>query len=361
MKVFYDDQVFTWQPRGGVSRYFVELMKAYRSDDAYGIEVATPRLWTKNDHLVDAGMGRRLPQPLGRRKEIHRIANLVRRAGTRADIVHHTYYAGSYLLQHPGRWRVVTVYDMIPERFPQLFARGNPHLAKQKFVAQADLILCISEATRQDLLDIYGVPAAPVVVTALGVDPCFRPGVPRPSGLPERYVLFVGDRVGYKDFDVLAIAFAATQDPAVHLLAVGGGGWSDRERTFLDALGIASRVHQRTLGDRDLAGAYAHALCFVFSSRYEGFGLPTLEAMASGCPTILADASSHPEVGGTAAMYFPAHDHCTLTRLLDEVTGDSDLRSRLTMAGLERARAFSWSRTAHSTAQAYGRLVDPSR
>jgi len=358
VKVFYDDQVFTWQPRGGVSRYFMELMKAYRTDDSYGVDVTTPPLWTKNSHLVEAGMGRRLPGLLARRKEVHRAFNLLRRRASKPDLVHHTYYAGSYLRQHPARLRVVTVYDMIPERLPELFPRGNPHLDKRTFVERADLVLCISEATRHDLVDIFGTPSAPVVVVPLGVDPGFRQGLPLPFGLPDRYVLFVGDRVGYKDFDVLASAFTATEDLGVHLVAVGGGDWTDEERARLEQLGIGERSHQMTLREADLAGAYANALCFVFPSRYEGFGLPTLEAMASGCPTILPRSSSHPEVGGEAALYFPPGDDAALASLINQVIGDELLRTRLTWAGRQQASTFGWDLTAARTATAYASLLD---
>lgn len=357
MKVYFDEQAFTLQSRGGVSRYFVELMKAFRSDGSYRIEVTTPRLWSANEHLIDAGMGRRLPDPPSHRKEVHRAANLLLRGAGIPDLVHHTYYARGYLRQHRARARVVTVYDMIPELFPKLFPRGNPHLDKRKYVARADLIVCISEATRKDLVDIYGTPSARTVVTPLGVDPEFQPGATRPPGLPDRYVLFVGDRVGYKDFVVLAKAFAATSDPHVHLVAVGGGAWRDVERALLERLGIAARSHQRTLSDADLAGAYANALCFVFPSRYEGFGLPTLEAMACGCPTILVHSSSHPEVGGSAALYFPPEDDAELTRLLDRVVGDDARRDQLASAGLAQARTFGWDRTARLTADAYVSLV----
>ena len=268
------------------------------------------------------------------------------------DLIHHTYYDRKYLRR--ANFRVVTVYDMIPELFPHLFPRGNPHRDKREFVEAADLVLCISDATRKDMNEVYGTIQAPVVVTPLGVDPRFHASAGRCEKLPEHYLLFVGDRAGYKDFWVLAEALAATALPReVTLVAVGGGPLRPAESARLQQLGLQRRVVQLPLTDGELAGAYAHALTFVFPSRYEGFGLPTLEAMASGCPTIVTSESSHPEVGGDAVRYFSAGEVGELAILLEQVAGDEALRADLTRRGVARAATFSWAETANRTARAY--------
>lgn len=353
LRVLYDDQVFTWQPRGGISRYFVELLKAFQGP-GYGVQATTSAWWTQNQHLREMGRGRGLPGIAGRRKEVLQLANRLSNPRRRGhDILHHTYYDRRYL-KAATSFRVVTVYDMIPELFPQLFPRGNPHQDKREFVQAADLVLCISDATKRDLEKFYGAVDAPVVVTPLGVDPLFRPAASAAAQVAAPYLLYVGDRAGYKDFRVLAEAFAeADLPPNVRLLTVGGGPLRAHESAHLQQLGITGRVVQRRLDDRGLADAYANALAFVFPSRYEGFGLPTLEAMASGCPTILTAESSHPEVGGPAARYFPAGDVTQLARLLEQVAGDETLRAQLIGLGLVRAAQFSWAQTARHTAQAY--------
>lgn len=355
MKVVFDDQIFLMQPRGGISRYFVELMRAYRSDAAMGVELDTRPLWTRNHHLLDAGMGRRLPTGWGQRRRVLRAANRFHRTRGRPNVVHHTYFDRNYLRSgKPDSIRAVTVYDMIPEIYPEMFPDGNPHMDKRAFVERADLIFCISEATKGDLVRIYGQPEAPIVVTPLGVEGTFRPDASQWHGLPERYVLFVGNRGGYKDFAVLAEAFANCAFPAdISLLVVGGGPFGTGEERLLGNLGLSPRTHRVEIGDAELAGAYAHALCYVFPSRHEGFGLPTLEAMASGCPTILAATSSHPEVGGDAALYFPPGDVYELSRLLGELEASPERRAERRAAGLLQAAAFSWQDTARRTAAAY--------
>ena len=149
-------------------------------------------------------------------------------------------------------------------------------------------------------------------------------------------------------------AFAAADLPTeITLLTVGGGAIQSDESERLQKLGLLQRTAHTQLDDRGLATAYARALVFVFPSRYEGFGLPTLEAMASGCPTILSSESSHPEVGGDAARYFSAGDVVGLAQSLEEVSANEVLRAELGRLGIARAATFQWGETARRTAEAY--------
>ncbi len=331
LAVYFDDQVFSIHSGGGISRYFVELMRTFRDHSEFGVQIAGHRMWTRNDYVVESGFGRRLP--LSPRLAVYpaRLLNRLTWRGGGAQIIHHTYYDRRYRGRfRDGFLRVVTVVDMIPELFPDLFPGGNPHLAKREYVDAADPVLCISESTRRDLMDVYGAPAVPTVVTPLAADDGFRPGHLRPSGFPARYVLFVGSRSLYKDFDVLGEAFAGARlPPEVALVAVGGGSFTPREESLLRSWGIERRVLQIECDDADLRGAYSNAECVVFPSRHEGFGLPTLEAMASGCPVILADSSSHVEVGGVAANFFTPGESGELGHVLESLVGNDELRLKL--------------------------------
>lgn len=360
MRVTFDDQIATSQTHGGISRYFSELIKEFVSDRVLGVH-ADPPTYVRSMHYLTAGLGRSLPGTFGRHARPLRAANravsLLRTI--RPEIVHHTYYDAAYLERYADApFQVTTIYDMIPELLPGFFPHGNPHRDKRAFVESANLILCISESTKRDLISVYGVQRAPIVVTPLGVDPVFSPTRPRIAALPQQYILYVGTRTGYKDFFVLAEAFAQTPLPAsgIVLVAIGGGAFSPDEWGEFRRLGIEERVNQVALADNELASAYGHALCFVYPSRYEGFGLPTLEAMASGCPTVLARSSSHPEVGGDAAVYFPPEHVGGLAAVLDRVGQDADQRQAMRVAGLRRAASFTWRRTAELTAHAYARL-----
>lgn len=356
MRVHYDDQIFTTQRRGGISRYFVELIREFTESPELGVQPQLGWRWTRNAHALEAGLGRPLRVLGGSRGHTLRWAN--RTINVRqpdADITHHTYYRAGYLSRRSTPPMAVTIHDMTPELFPDLFPRGNPHQLKKEYLRRASVVLCVSENTRRDLLRVYGSIESPVVVTHLGVGGEFLPGVPRPVWCPDSYVLFLGNRGGYKDFRLVLEAFAELppQQSGISLLAVGGGPFTVDEGALISRWGLGTRVLQRAASDMELPGIYGEAQAFVFPSRYEGFGLPALEAMACGTPTVLADSSSLPEVGGDAALYFPPGDSSALVAQLNRLLLDGELRRDLSVKGLMRARHFAWSRTARDTARGY--------
>jgi len=350
------------QRRGGISRYFVELITEFTKDPSLGVTPQIGWRWTNNAHAVEAGLGRPLRIPGGSRGRIVRLANRTTQIWPAApDLVHDTYYRPDYRAGRGAPPLAVTIYDMTPELFPELFPGGNPHANKRAFVERAAIVLCISESTRRDLLRLYGDIAAPTAVTHLAVGPRFAPGAARPAWAPARYVLFLGVRVAHKDFRVALEAFAtlAQSDPSTTLVAVGGGPFTGDETAVIDRWGLGDRVVQRDASDSELPGVFGAATAFVFPSRYEGFGLPTLEAMACGTPTVLADSSSNPEVGGPAALYFPPGDHAALATQLGRLLADEAFRAQRSALGLAQAGRFTWRRTAEATSDAY-RLVTGS-
>jgi glycosyltransferase involved in cell wall biosynthesis len=370
VRVGFDEQVFLAQRHGGISRYVVSLIQAFRRDPELGVQPIPGWTCAVNAHAAHAGLSRPLPVldrlSAGRFAAIglggYYVANSRARAAARtADILHYTYTHPRFLAPGFRGVRVCTVYDMIPEMHPESFPERDPHVGKRRFVEACDMVFCISEATRRDLVRIYGDPGVPMPVTYLGVDPAFSANVQAPVQAPARYVLFVGRRDGYKDFATLADAFARLPDDGTVLIAVGGGQFTDAELARLAGLGIAGRTRQVDADDATLPAWYAGALAFVFPSRYEGFGLPTLEAMASGTATVLADSSSHPEVGGDVARYFPPGDADSLRQVLAEILGDAQLRAALAQRGVARAAEFTWAATARATAAAYAAAIGAER
>ena len=359
LSVRYDDRIFTMQRRGGISRYFVELITEFRNDPSLGVTPQIGWRWTNNAHAVEARLGTPLRVPGSSRGGIVRMANRATQLGRRApDLAHDTYYRPGYPSGRGAPPLAVTIYDMTPELFPELFPEGNPHANKRAYVERAALVLCISESTRRDLLLLYGAIAAPTVVTHLGVGSQFAPGAPRPAWAPGRYVLFLGVRTAHKDFGVALEAFSrlAPDYPGTTLLAVGAGPFTADESALIDRWGLGGRVVQHAATDAELPGVFGAAVAFVFPSRYEGFGLPTLEAMACGTPAVLADSSSNPEVGGSAALYFPPGDPAALAMQLGRLLADEAFRAERSALGLAQAGRFTWRRTAEATADAY-RLV----
>lgn len=366
MRVLFDDEIFSTQFEGGVSRYFTQLIEEL---PATGVSPLLSFGLTCNRHLArsSAFSGARLPRFAGSRSLLRLINGTRSRAALDRggyDIWHATWYDGR-ALPHARAWPdkpiVTTVYDMTPEVMPEAIAPGigNPHAGKQAMVEAADAVVAISAATKSDLLRFTATPAERIRVIHLGVGDglLWRSGAARPRGLPDRFLLFVGKRGGYKNFDGIAPALSAlmADRPELHLVCVGGGPLTAAERARFGP--AAGRVLQLQADDATLAWCYAHAAAFLFPSLYEGFGLPILEAFINRCPAVLALRSCFPEIGGEAALYFDPDQPERLVDQLGRLIGDPAARARLGEAGALRARDFSWTKTAQAHAALYRELV----
>jgi glycosyltransferase involved in cell wall biosynthesis len=362
LRVGFDDQIFVAQRRGGVSKYFVELFARL---PRFGIEPVLLSTGTRNAHLIESGMVPRLPE-LSRPLTLAtwaswRIVSQPRTTPRRLpqfDVMHHTFTKGAYLRAWTGP-RVVTVFDMTPELYPSYFRRGNPHFAKRRYCELADAIISISENTAKDIYRIYSPDLAKKThVIPFGVGEEFFATAGPTLDLPDNYLLFVGVRFGYKHFDLGLAAFAAlaAEDPDLEFVVVGGGEFSKDERDAFDAAGLRSRIHHLSPPDSAMPEIYRRARAFEFPSIYEGFGLPTLESLASRTPTVLADASCSREVGGEAALYAAPGDLEDLVTKLRIALSPAE-RDRVRTAGPRRAAQFSWDDLAARTADLYRSLV----
>jgi glycosyltransferase involved in cell wall biosynthesis len=362
MRITIDDQIFIAQRRGGVSRYFTELITAFRDHPGLDVEAVTPFRYVLSEHLIERDPLRYRKPPLpsaAKRLNVIRTLNSVQRmsGGDRPGIVHHTYYYSEYL-RRPAAARVCTIYDMIPERFPELFPSGNPHQAKDLYVQACDTVLCISNTTKADVLRHYGNLDKPVVVTPLGVGEEFFAA--SAADLGERpYVLFIGPRIGYKNFDTVLRAFSrlGRHQGSVRLLCVGGPPFGRDEVARIGSLNLQDRVIHRTVADNDLPALYASASCFVFPSLYEGFGLPIVEAFAAGCPVVLAEMECSVEVGADAAQFFGASDDEALAGIIGQMVEDPASRRSWIARGRKRALDYRWLKTARLTQEAYQNLA----
>ncbi|GAP54479.1 D-inositol 3-phosphate glycosyltransferase [Arthrobacter sp. Hiyo6] len=359
MRVMFDDQIFSHQAHGGISNYFLNLAVRYMNDPNLEVDLSGFPILTKNAHLKEIGLGVSLPVRRLNKRPVLMAANQVIsafrhvRREPHPDVVHHTYYFDRPWRTHPKSRHVITIHDMIPELFPEHFGSGNPHALKGEHILAADAIACVSETTKRDLLSLYPGLDVPIVVTPLGVSDDFNPG-PEDQGEHGNYFLFVGARGGYKNFDVLLQAFSLLAgETSADLVVVGGGAFRAAESDQIKRLGLEHRIRHLSPTNRELEKLYRGAICLVFPSKYEGFGLPTLEAMASGCPALLADTPALVEVGGDAGEYFKADDSELLANKMMRVTNDTDYRLLLKARGLNRVSLFSWSATAAKTQRCY--------
>jgi len=357
MRVSMDEQIFAIQRYGGISRLFSELAEQFAFNHIADVELLPLKAPIINRYILENPRLAIELQAYESRNEWISLARYASRIKTHphSEIVHNTFYLPHGLAPTRGAKRIVTVHDMIPELMPQTRRRLDLLTMKRRYIDQADHIICVSHAAKNDLLRVCGDVQAPISVVHHGVDKRFRPDAEKNSLLPHKYVLFVGNRNQYKDANVLFRAFAGLRaaHPDLHLLCVGGGVFTANERQLISSLGIQSVTEQLNLPDQEMVSAYVHAELFVFPSQFEGFGLPALEAMACGVPTVLASATSLPEVGGDAAQYFKPGDAQDLEDTLSKLLNNSVEKNALSQKGLARAAHFTWRKTAEETAAVY--------
>jgi len=271
---------------------------------------------------------------------------------------------------------VFTVHDVIPKLFPEFHLPLNRWyltLMFPRFLRSADAVIAVSQCTKQDTMRLYGVPEEKISVIYEGVDPRFHPvrdaEVLRQARsryhLPEDYILYVGTIEPRKNLVRLLEAYHALKQKGYghKLVFVGAKGWL-YQPVFdaMRALGLEGDVIlPGYITDEDLPAIYAGASLFVFPSLYEGFGLPPLEALASGVPTIVSDASSLPEVVGDAALQVPPTDTGALAGAMERVLSDAALAERLAAAGPERAALFTWEKAAEETVALYREVARERR
>ena len=361
MRIAFDHQIFATQEYGGISRYFVRLASGLAVQADTTVRVVAPL--HLNAYLAEAPTGVASGRRLASTRLNCRIARLVDvllarplQANFRPDIVHETYYAPRR--EAPVGARIaLTVYDMIHEKFPHLFADAERVASdKAAAVARADHIFCISQHTRADLIAFHPLAASKSSVTLLGFDP-----VPRVAASPpERpYLLFVGQRGGYKNFAGLLEAYAAS--PALRggfdLVTAGGGRFNELETASIRSHRLEAQVRQVQVDDAALRQLYAGAAVFVYPSLYEGFGIPPLEAMAAGIPVVGMNISSVPEVCGDAAAYAEPDDPDSLQRAIEGVALSAGETVRLIALGTARLTHFSWPKCIDETATVYRTLL----
>ncbi|MBQ2808955.1 MAG: glycosyltransferase family 4 protein [Bacteroidaceae bacterium] len=360
-KILFDNQMFTLQRFGGVTRYFADLMYNLPADEFLA---DIPMRYCEN-HYVTETYGHRyekisFPQNYRFRRQIYMLAN--RTVAWEAvrfdnyDIFHPTYF-NPYFLKHVkrrGKPFVLTVHDMTFERYPQdvlLYDRTIPH--KKRLIAEADHIIAVSENTKRDIVELLGTDPSKITVVHHGYRVIAEPA----QQLFDRYVLYVGERKGYKNFLpwLSAIRPIFNLDPNLKVVCTGSP-FSASEVKLFRRWNIADKLVHIAAADAQMASLYRHAQCFVFPSHYEGFGIPILEAFANGCPVCLSNASAFPEVAGDAAIYFNPSNAQSMQDTLKELLSSTALRDELRQKGIERSKEFSIGRMVEQTCKVYRKL-----
>lgn len=277
------------------------------------------------------------------------------------DLLHH---AGGTMPMLRGARRVLTIHDLQYLYYPEYFAGMKLRFLKAMVPRSAEaarLVLTPSEFTRRTVIERLNIDPSIVITVPHGVSPRESKhgthGMRSLYQLPGPFFLYPAITYPHKNHLVLLKAFAKLlkSQPKITLVLTGAKGSMEvRVASEIRELGIEDRV--RRLGyvpSDDLDALYHEAVALVFPSRFEGFGAPVLEAMSRGCPVIAADATALPEVVGEAGCLVSPDNSDEWSQAMNEVLEDQEMRSRYAKLGTERARAFTWTRSADVLEEAY--------
>ena len=372
MRIAYEGSTFHMMPLGGITRYFHELISRLDTQNhpcvllpnGYNLPPLHPNLKTATVP-IDFPLNHKTTQRLFARywRRWRWPKNEQALSDFNADLHHWTYHCGlCFRPIHRGLVpNVITVYDFIFEDYPEFDPRGKHREWLKNAIQSADLILCISEYTHNQLCDRYPTASQKSVITPLGNSFSEVTSSTLPSQLVDRpFLLSVGKRTGYKNFVTLWKAWKQVRqhDKELMLVAVG----PEMTESEAKSLGISADekgfLSLGSVSDEILKSLYEHCQAFVFPTRMEGFGLPAVEAMESGCVVLASDCGALKEVCGDAAYHFSPNDIDSLTELVKMAIhlAPTD-REKAIARGKQRASDFSWDQNAKQTTAAYRKLI----
>ncbi|GAB4308656.1 MAG: glycosyltransferase family 1 protein [Phototrophicales bacterium] len=282
------------------------------------------------------------------------------------------YHATDFVLPPIWAESILTVHDLSFIKVPEA---ASPSLKRYldsvvpRSIRHATHILADSQATKDDIVNIYGTSPQKITVLYSGVDSYFKPSLERtqeirrrygiPAGQP--YIFSIGTVQPRKNYVRLieALKLLHQRGYDISLVIAGGKGWLDNPiYATIKSSGVQDYVQMIGYADdQDLPGLYSDAICTAFPSLYEGFGLPILESMACGTPVLTSDVSSLPEVAGDAAIIVNPYDLDDITHGLEKLITDTQLRNQLIIKGYERVKSFTWENAAYQLANIYQRMI----
>ncbi|EOQ98068.1 glycosyltransferase, group 1 family protein [Leptospira wolbachii serovar Codice str. CDC] len=398
MKILFDHQIFFQNQYGGISKIFLEIFK--RLDDkkieyscsvdlsgytegiifekytkklinrvsffslytAYkvGIVLLQKLKFPIPDFILskDSGVKR-----LSLSKQIMCLNEEVNDAILKDEytVFHPTYYHRYFLplLKKSNTKMVLTIHDCVHEIFPEFYGSNNFILRNREILSvAADKIVCVSHSTKADFLRLYShIPEEKVSVIYNAGDLSKEP-ILNPSPFDKEYLLFVGNRGEYKNFNFLLKAFSLIpKEKNLYLVCAGGKKFSPHEQYEINNMNLEKQVvHVSFSSETTLANLYRNAKLFIYPSLYEGFGIPILEAMSVGCPVFCSQINVFKEVAGDAAEFFDPLNPSALSDLLVESLDSIEKLNSLRVKGFTRVQNYSWEKCADSYLKIYKEL-----
>jgi len=338
LNIIFDNIVYKLQRTGGISTYWQEI---------------TARISKHSDFNVCYISGSRLTRYLP--------------IFTKADIIHSSYHR---ITLGSKTKNVVTVHDFLYELGILKTSGSSINILHKKVaIYAADAIICVSENTKKDLLSFYPRLKCGSNIYVIGHGSLFSIKNPTVINASKRlisfsktrmnrYILFIGGRISYKNFNSALLGFAGSTLPKMdYSMVCTGAKFSDAEENFITSLGLQHKVLVLdNATNEELKYLYQNAFALVYPSSYEGFGLPPLEAMSCGCPVIASNTSSIPEVVGNSGILVDPQNISHISTALESLL-DNDVRNSYIAQGIARAKLFSWDKAAQEYIQIYRSLM----
>lgn len=370
INVGFDSEIFLVQKFGGVSRGFSSLLSEFSHNEEFQIKPVPTFTRTNNYYLLNQNqdfkfMPQRHFQPArggwstlftyGLIREISSIWAAGSYKPTSVDLLHATYYRPNVIERLNSTKLVATIHDFIPESLGWTGPR-NPHIGKKNIANRADMVICVSENTKNETLSRYKIDENRLRVIHHGVDMQLNVE-PRKISEDSPYLLYVGHRDGYKNFELLLESFKEinAKECRFRLMIVGPELSKSEISTLNSNVGSQNWLFLPQQNDVELRNLYSHAFAHIVTSKMEGFGMTILESMAVATPVVLSDIPVFREIAGGAGTYFDASKSESFTQALNELCDDDAYKSK-SLASIENARKFSWHKAASLHADIY-RLI----
>jgi len=378
MKILFDNSVFDQQNFGGVSRYFSEIISHFNKDISVEIGIK----YSNNIYLTEKRLLKVLPIIDYRQEFIKgcefkgkgRLFKMVKKLNPSKypncsqlnlqfsinllknqdfDVFHPTQFNTYFLEYIHNKPFVITVHDMIHELFPEYYAPDNKTaFYKKELIKRANHIIAVSDNTKNDIINFYGVKEEKITVIYHGVSLPYK-GIDNNLLPTKKYLLHIGAREGYKNFIFFVRAVSGLLIANDLQLICTGTPFNKMELELFKMLNLGNRLIFYYADDKVLASLYQNAMCFISPSLYEGFGMPILEAFSNNCPVALADSSCYPEIAGDAALYFNPKNENEIKQTVLSIINNETLRKQLISSGRERLNLFSWEKSAEKTISVY--------
>jgi glycosyltransferase involved in cell wall biosynthesis len=372
MKILYDHQIFHRQKHGGITRYFVELIKGLKKIGNNEIQISIEN--TDNEYIKDLSDFVKFKNDSNHRKNYSYISKIFLKKNNSEDIIRHsakiirdgdydifhpTFY-DHYFLEYIGTKKyVLTVHDLIFQKYPEFFTQYEIPDKSTKILEGASHIIVISENTKHDLLNYYSIDENKISVIYHGAPQKKDILLDDVEKFDCEYLLYVGDRRGYKNFYsfLISIKEALHFNNNLNLICVGIP-FDVFEIKLFEFHNLKDKIFNLSPDDNNLQSLYENAVALVYPSIDEGFGLPILEAFVYGCPVLCSDIKIFHEIANDSVIYFDPKSIKSINEAFYRVYNSQKEKQLLIEKGYLRSKLFSWENCAELTEKVYRQVIN---